>query len=56
MAIDNHMSRCSARATPKTIKDALQQIIAQYPILIAILILLEVKQYGIGWITKLLGF
>ena len=56
MAIDAHVSGCSARATPKTIKDALQQIIAQYPILIAILILLEVKQYGIGWITKLLGF
>ena len=56
MAIDNHMSRCSARATPKTIKDALQQIIAQYPILIAIMILLAVKEYGIGWIGKLLGF
>ena len=55
MAIDNHMSRCSARATPKTIKDALQQIIAQYPILIAIMILLAVKEYGIGWIGKLLG-
>ena len=56
MAIDNHMSRCSARATPKTIKDALQQIVAQYPILIAIMILLAVKEYGIGWIGKLLGF
>ena len=56
MAIDAHVSECSARATPKTIKDAIQQIIAQYPILIAIMILLAVKQYGIGWITKLLGF
>ena len=56
MAIDAHVSECSARATPKTIKDALQQIIAQYPILIAILILLAVKEYGIGWIGKLLGF
>ena len=55
MAIDNHMSRCSARATPKTIKDALQQIIAQYPILIAIMLLLAVKQYGIGWLVKLFG-
>ncbi len=56
MAIDAHVSGCPARATPKTIKDALQQIIAQYPILIAIMILLAVKEYGIGWITKLLGF
>ena len=56
MAIENHVAGCSARATPKTIKDALQQIIAQYPILIAIMILLAVKEYGIGWIGKLLGF
>lgn len=56
MAIDAHVAGCSARATPKTIKDAIQQIIAQYPILIAILILLAVKEYGIGWIGKLLGF
>ena len=55
-AIDAHVSGCPARATPKTIKDAIQQIIAQYPILIAILILLAVKEYGIGWIGKLLGF
>ena len=55
-AIDAHVSGCPARATPKTIKDALQQIIAQYPILIAIMILLAVKEYGIGWIGKLLGF
>ena len=56
MAIDAHVAGCSARATPKTIKDAIQQIIAQYPILIAIMILLAVKEYGIGWIGKLLGF
>jgi hypothetical protein len=56
MAIENHVAGCSARATPKTIKDAIQQIIAQYPILIAIMILLAVKEYGIGWIGKLLGF
>ena len=59
MAIETHVSECSARAAraaPKTIKDALQQIIAQYPILIAIMLLLAVKQYGIGWIGKLLGF
>ena len=56
MAIDAHVSGCPARATPKTIKDALQQIIAQYPILIAIMILLAVKEHGIGWIGKLLGF
>ena len=55
-AIDAHVSGCPARATPKTIKDALQQSIAQYPILIAIMILLAVKEYGIGWIGKLLGF
>ena len=55
MAIDAHASGCSARATPKTIKDALQQIIAQYPILIAIMILLAVKEYGIGWLVKLFG-
>ena len=55
-AIHTHVSGCPARATPKTIKDALQQIIAQYPILIAIMILLAVKEYGIGWIGKLLGF
>ena len=55
MAIDAHESGCSARATPKTIKDALQQIIAQYPILIAIVLLLAVKQYGIGWLVKLFG-
>ncbi len=54
-AIDAHVAGCSARATPKTIKDALQQIIAQYPILIAIMILLAVKQYGIGWLVKLFG-
>jgi hypothetical protein len=55
MAIENHVAGCSARATPKTIKDALQQIIAQYPILIAIMLLLAVKQYGIGWLVKLFG-
>ena len=55
MAIAAHVAGCSARATPKTIKDALQQIIAQYPILIAIMILLAVKQYGIGWLVKLFG-
>ena len=54
-AIENHASGCSARATPKTIKDAIQQIIAQYPILIAIMLLLAVKQYGIGWLVKLFG-
>ena len=54
-AIAAHVSGCSARATPKTIKDALQQIIAQYPILIAIMILLAVKEYGIGWLVKLFG-
>ena len=54
-AIEAHVSGCPARATPKTIKDAIQQIIAQYPILIAIVLLLAVKQYGIGWIVKLFG-
>ena len=54
-AIHTHVSGCSARATPKTIKDAIQQIIAQYPILIAIMLLLAVKQYGIGWLVKLFG-
>lgn len=54
-AIDAHVSGCSARATPKTIKDAIQQIVAQYPILVAIMVLLAVKQYGIGWLVKLFG-
>lgn len=54
-AIDNHAAACAARTAPKTIKDALQQIGAQYPILVAIMVLLAVKQYGVGWLAKLIG-
>lgn len=52
-AIDVHVARCPRAAAPKTPREWLGRMLADYPVLVLILVLWAVDRFGIGAIIKL---
>lgn len=54
-AVNDHAEHCPAMTAPRTLKAAIQQIAAQYPIIVAIMILLAAKELGVEGVAKIVA-
>ena len=53
VAIRNHVDSCPGAGVPKTFQEFGTRIMSQYPIVLVIVVVLAVKEYGLGWIARL---
>lgn len=54
-AIKQHEITCPGASVPKTLKDAIGRVAAQYPLILLVIIIMAVKEYGIDWIFGVLS-
>ena len=54
-AIRRHSEACPGAGVPKTMKDAAMRAASQYPVVLLIVVVLAVKEYGVTWLLKYFG-
>jgi len=54
-AIKEHADACTGAGVPKTIRDAAMRAFSQYPVVLLIVVVLAVKEYGVTWLLKYFG-
>lgn len=52
--VNEHMITCPGGAIPKTFREFFIRLGSQYPLLIIIIVILLIKQYGFEWLLKIL--
>jgi len=54
-AIKEHAAACNGAGVPKTLRDAAMRAFSQYPVVLLIVVVLAVKEYGVTWLLKYFG-
>ena len=54
-AIRRHSEACPGAGVPKTLHDAAMRAFSQYPVVLLIVVVLAVKEYGVTWLLKYFG-
>ena len=54
-AIRRHSEACPGAGVPKTLRDAAMRAFSQYPVVLLIVVVLAVKEYGVTWLLKYFG-
>ena len=54
-AIKEHADACTGAGVPKTLKDAAMRAASQYPVVVLIVLVMAIKEYGLRWIFGIFG-
>lgn len=54
-AIRRHSEACPGAGVPKTLKDAAMRAASQYPVVVLIVLVMAIKEYGVRWIFGIFG-
>ena len=54
-AIRRHSEACPGAGVPQTLKDAAMRAASQYPVVVLIVLVLVIKEYGVRWIFGIFG-
>ena len=54
-AIRRHSEACPGAGIPKTLKDAAMRAFSQYPVVVLIVLVMAIKEYGLRWIFGIFG-